>query len=124
MIELLWWNDRTFDQAFHTQARLYIFTLIAYMNDRMTHGELEILAYVRVEVHDLSILNGFISSCLIVETHGLGSTSVQGITGAQWTLLHCGHPCIVKLTFPLDLDQVSHSRYLLQARHNLFIAFR
>ena len=58
MIQLLWWNNRTFNEAIHTQTRLYIFTPIAYVNDRMADGELEILAYVRVEAHDFDILNG------------------------------------------------------------------
>jgi len=66
VIQLLWRNDRTFGQAFHTQARLYIFTLIAYVNDRMAVGELEILAYVRVKAHDVDILNGLILAFLIV----------------------------------------------------------
>ena len=90
----------------------------------MNDEELEILVYVRVEAHDVDLLNCLIIPCLIVETHGLGSTSVQGIMSAQRTLLHDGPLCIVKLTFPLDLDQVSCSRYVLQARHRLFVAFR
>jgi len=80
------WNDRTYDQAIHTQARFYILTRIAYVNDRMTDVEVEILAYVRVETHDVDILNGLNLPCIIVETHCLGSTPVQGITGAQCTM--------------------------------------
>ena len=92
--------------------------IIDYLSDRVTHGELEILAYVRVEFHDIDILNGLILPCLIVETHCLGSTPVQGITFTQRTLLYYGlseqfgPPCIVKLTMSLDLEQVSRSRYL------------
>jgi len=48
VIQRLWWNDRTFDQAIHTYARFYILTRISYVNDSMTHGEFEILAYVRI----------------------------------------------------------------------------
>jgi len=99
VIQLLWRYDLTFDQANHTHARLYIITLIAYVNDRITDRELEILVYIRVEAHDVDILNCIILPCLIVETHGLGSTSVQGITGPQRTLLHYVPACIVKLTF-------------------------
>jgi len=66
VIQLPWRKDRTFNQAIHTQARLYIFTLIAYVNDWMADGVLEILAYVRVEAHDVDLLNGFILACLIV----------------------------------------------------------
>jgi len=35
-----------------------------------------------------------------------------------------GPPSIVKLTFPLDLDWVSRSRYLIETRHGSLIAFR
>jgi len=65
----------------------------------MTNGELEILAYVRVEAYDVDILIGLILPCLIVETHGFGSTTVHGITGTQRThYVINGTPCIVKLT--------------------------
>jgi len=82
----------------------YILTRIAYVNIRMIHRKLEILAYVRVEAHDVDILNGLILPCLVVDTHGLGSTPVQGIMGTQRTLLHngmseqFGPPCIVRQT--------------------------
>ena len=46
MIQSLWWDDRTLDQAIHTQARFYIFTSVAYLNDRMTNEEFQILTYV------------------------------------------------------------------------------
>jgi len=46
VIRLPWRNDGTFDQAFHTQARLYIITIIAYENDRIADAELEIPAYI------------------------------------------------------------------------------
>jgi len=65
--------------SIHT-ARLYILTSIPYVNDRMDEGELEILACVLIEAHDIDILNGLILACLIVEKNGLDSTSVQGLT--------------------------------------------
>jgi len=52
VIQPLWWNDRTFDQAIPTWARFFILTLIAYVNDTLFHGELEVVTYVRVEAHD------------------------------------------------------------------------
>jgi len=118
------WNFRTFNDAIHTQERLYILTRIPYVNDHMADGELEIRAYVRVEANDVDIFNGLILSCRVVERQGFGSTSVHFITFPQRTLLNCGHPCIVKLTFPLLFDQVSSPGYLLQTRHCLFVAFR
>jgi len=69
-----------------------------------------------------------------VETHDLGSTTVEGITVTQRTLLYYGmredlwflfhNTRLVKLAFPLDLDQTTQSRYLLQARHRPLIPFR
>ena len=52
-------------------------------------GNLKYLHMYGVEAHDVDILNSLILPCLIMETHGLGSTYVQGITGTQQTLLHC-----------------------------------
>ena len=49
-----------------------------------------ILAYAWVETHDIDILNGFIPPRFTVETLGLGSTTVEGITGTQRTLLYYG----------------------------------
>jgi len=48
------------------QARFYILTNIPYVNDRMIHGKLYILAYVQVEAHVVDIMNGLILACLIV----------------------------------------------------------
>ena len=83
----------------------------------MTYGELELLAYVWVETHDIDKLNCFILPRFTLETHGLGSTTVQGITGTQRTLLYYRmreqfwflfhNTRLVKLAFSLDLDQIT-----------------
>jgi len=100
----------------------------------MTSGELKVLTYVGVETHDIDILNGFILPRFTVETHGLVSTTVEGITGKQRTLLYHGmreelwfqfhNTRLVKIAFPLDLDHITRSRYLLQARHRPLIPIR
>ena len=100
----------------------------------MTYGPLKVLTYVGVETHDIDILNGFILPRFTVETHGFGSTTVEGITGTQRTLLYYGmreqlwflshNTRIVKLAFPFDLDQITRLCYLLQARHRPLIPFR
>jgi hypothetical protein len=36
------------------------------MDDRMAHGELKVLAYVRIEAHDIYILNSLALPGLIV----------------------------------------------------------
>jgi hypothetical protein len=38
----------------------------------MTYGELEILANIRVETHDIDILDSLVFEYLIMETHGFG----------------------------------------------------
>jgi len=91
----------------------------------MTYGELKVLAYVWVQTHDIDILNGFFLPRFTVETHGLGSTTVQGNTDTQRTLLYYGmreqfgflfyNTRLVKLAFLLDLGRITRSRYLLQA---------
>jgi len=43
VINLLWWSDRTFDQASRTWACFIILTRISYVNDRMRDVEHEIL---------------------------------------------------------------------------------
>jgi len=44
------------------------------MDGGVTEGKLEILAYVRVETHDIHILGSLFFSHFIVETHGLCPT--------------------------------------------------
>jgi len=66
VIKLLCRNDRTFNQAIHTQASFYILRHTPYVNDRMAHGELEVLAYVGVEDHCLDILYSLFLPCLLV----------------------------------------------------------
>ena len=83
----------------------------------MADWKLEILANVRVETHDIHILDSFIFSNFIVETHGLRPTPVQGITGTQWTLSHKRmreqFGFLLKFTFPLHFDLIARSSYLL-----------
>jgi hypothetical protein len=54
------------------------------MNDRMTYGELEVVADIRVQTHNVTILDRLIFlPYLIVEAHGFGSSPVQSISGYQ-----------------------------------------
>jgi len=123
MIQPLRRNDRTCYQIVHTQARFYFFSRIPHMNDRVTHWELKVLAYVRVQAHDIYILNSLVFPRLIVLTHGLCSTPVQGITGTQRTLsyyrmrqqfrLLFSYTRILKLTPPLYFDLTLDTCHLL-----------
>ena len=109
-------------------------SLHAHVNDWMTYGVLKLLAYIWGETNDIDILNGFILPRFTVETHGLGSTTVKGIRGTQRTLLYYGmreqfwflfhNTRLVKFAFPLELHQITRSRYLLQARHRPHILLR
>jgi len=76
MVQLLRRHDRTFNQTFHLQASILILKSVAYVNDRMADSELEIFADVRVQTHDINILNCLILADFIVKTHGFGSTPV------------------------------------------------
>jgi len=51
MIQPLWWNDRPFYKAIHTQAGFLVFASVSNMVNSMAHGEVETLAYIRVEAH-------------------------------------------------------------------------
>jgi len=63
------------------------------------------------------MLNGFIHPRFTLETHGLGSNTVQGITGTQRTLLYYRmreqfwflfhNTRLVKFAFPLELDEIT-----------------
>ena len=117
MIQVLRRNDSTHYQPIHTQARFHVLARIPHIDSCVANGKLEILAYVRVETHDIYILDGLIFTYFIVETHGLRPTTVQGIMGTQWTLSHKGMRdqlgFLFKLTFPLYFDLIAHSCYLL-----------
>ena len=56
-------EDARYKQAKH-EFVFIILTSTAYVNERMTHGELELIAYVRVEVCDVNVLNGLILPAL------------------------------------------------------------
>ena len=87
------------------------------MDDRVTHGKLEKHANVRVETHDIHILDNLIFPHLIVETHGLRPTPLQSITGTQGTPSYKGmreqFGFLLIFTFPLHFDLIARSCYLL-----------
>jgi len=87
------------------------------MYDRMTVGELEILAYVWVETHDTHILDSLIFPHVIVETCNLRQIPVQGIAVTQRSLSYYRIlkqvGILLKFTFPLNLDLIARSCYPL-----------
>jgi len=108
MVRLLRRNDTTIYQTVHKQSGFHDLERISHIEERVTDGNLEILAYVRVDAHDIHILDTLIFPHLIVETHGLNPTPVQGIAGTYWTLVYYRmrkqFGFLVKYTFPLYLD--------------------
>ena len=90
MIKSYGWNDLTFDQAIHMEACFLFLKHNTYVNDRMTYGELEVLVYVRVEAHDVNILNSFFPvPCNVDEWPRLGPcTGHHGYTTASVALWH------------------------------------
>jgi hypothetical protein len=55
MIQPLWRIARTLDKALLAQTGFPVFASVSHMDDRMAHGELEVLAYVRIEALDVYI---------------------------------------------------------------------
>jgi len=86
MVQCFWQKDNTLYQTVHKQAGFHILALISNMDDGVTDGKIEILAYVRVEAHDIHIWDSLSFPHFIVETHGLHPATVHGIAIAQWTL--------------------------------------
>ena len=117
MVQFLWRNDSTLYQLIHTQAGFRILARISLMDGGMTDGKFEILAYVWVETQEIHILDSLIFPHFIVETHSLRSTPGQSITGTQRSLSHYGMCMqvgfLLKFTFPLHLNLMACSRYLL-----------
>jgi len=87
------------------------------MNDWMNDWELELFANVRVQAHEVNILDCLILAHLILEMHGLCSSTIYSIAVMQVTLFCYGmrgqfrflihYSCIVKFTFLLNLDLIS-----------------
>jgi len=57
MIEPLWRKDRKFYEALLAQRGFPVFASVSHIDDWMAHGELIVLAYVRLEARDVYILN-------------------------------------------------------------------
>jgi len=87
------------------------------MDGGVSDGKHEILAYVWVETHDIHMLDSLVFTHFIVETHSLGPAPVQSITGMERSLSHYRMREQVvfhlKFTFPLNLDLIARSCYLL-----------
>jgi len=80
MKEAAWREYRALDQPLLFQHGLCVLAGIAHMYDGVAYRELEILAYVGVKTHYITILDRlFPLAYLVVEPHGLGSTTVQSV---------------------------------------------
>ena len=66
MIQPLWRNDKKFHKAFLAKIGFPVFASLSHMDDRMVHGELVVFAYLRIEAHDVYILNSLAFPGLIV----------------------------------------------------------
>jgi len=66
MIQPLRRKYRTFYEALFAQTGFPVFASVSHMHDPMAHGELEVLAYLRIEAHDFYILNSLALPFLIV----------------------------------------------------------
>jgi len=66
MIQIYRRHDRTFNQTFHLQACFLILTRVPYVNDRMPDWELVVFADVRIQTHNIGILDGLVLARFIV----------------------------------------------------------
>ena len=114
MEQLLWRHDITLYQPVHTEASFHVLAYISHMNDGVTDGKLEILAYVRIEALDIHLLDSLVFLHFTVETHGFRPTPVQGIAGTQRTLSYYRMRdqvgFLLKFTIPLHFDLIARSR--------------
>jgi hypothetical protein len=89
VIEVLGRHNRTFHQSVHPQAGFLIYTRVTYVNSWVTYGELEILAYVGVQAHNIAILHRLLSHTnLVVKSHGFDSTPVQSVACEEGLVSH------------------------------------
>jgi len=68
-------------QPLHSQGCYHVLARVPHMDARVPYRKLEILTYVRVETHDIHILDSLVLLHFIVEPHGLRPSPIQGITG-------------------------------------------
>jgi len=71
MVQLLWRNDCTLYQTFHTQTGFHVLAHISHIDFSVTHLKLEILASVRVQTHDLHIFNCLFFLHFLMQADGL-----------------------------------------------------
>ena len=103
-------NDRTFYNTILSQAGFLILARVCHIDDGIAYGELEIIADIRVEAHDTYCSLAFLS--LIVQAHGLGPAALK-MTLAYCEQFVCLYTTIVKIAFPLNIDLLSSTFYLL-----------
>ena len=62
---------------------MHFLTGIAHVNHWKAYLEIEVFAYLRVQWHNVYILNGLSVSCLVAEPHGLGMAHVESVSSVQ-----------------------------------------
>jgi hypothetical protein len=66
---------------------IFILTCISHMNFTITDGEFVVFTNVRVLAHHIDVSYSFSSLYFIMESHGLCSTLVQGISSIERAML-------------------------------------
>jgi hypothetical protein len=56
-LQSLWRNYRTIHEVLLAKTGFPVFASVSNTNDRMAHAEVEVLAYIRVNAHEVCILN-------------------------------------------------------------------
>jgi hypothetical protein len=83
LIEPFGWQYLALGKALHFQHGIYIFARLTRMHHWVTYGEFKVLTDVRIQAHYITVLNGLTLTYLVVETHRLGSTPVQSVSGVR-----------------------------------------
>jgi hypothetical protein len=67
------WQYPALDKALHFQHGVYIITRLTRLHHWATNVEFKVLTDVRIQAHNISVLNGLTLTYLVVEAHGLDS---------------------------------------------------
>ena len=90
MKQVFWREDRAIHQTLHLKAGVYVFAHVTHVYDWMTNRKLVILANIRIQTHNIGILNRLILIYLMMKAHGLGPATKKRLPSIERTVLHNG----------------------------------
>jgi hypothetical protein len=81
VVEPFGWQYPALDQALHFTHGAYIFTCLTHMHDWVAYGKFKVLTDVRILTRYITVPKGLTLTYLVVEAHGLGSKTLQRVSG-------------------------------------------